>query len=554
MGGPEPDRAQFAFAPCPEMAGERRRHTVAIVGAGPVGLTAAVDLALHGVQVVLIDGRSDLSDGSRAICWAKRSLEICDRLGIGQQLVDQGVTWNEGEVFHGDRLIYSFNLAPEPDHNRPAFVNLQQFHFEQRMIERAHELPLIDLRWRHQAGGVTVFDDHAEVRAETPGGGYTLECDWLLACDGVRSSIRESLGLDFAGRVFQDRFLITDIRMEVDFPAVRRFWFDPTFFDGQSTLLHKQADGVWRVDMQLGWEADPEEEQKPERVIPRLKRMLGDIEFEIAWTSVYTFTCRRMEKFRHGRVFFVGDSAHVVSPFGARGGNGGLQDADNLVWKLALVTSGGAPEALLDTYDGERIPATDENILNSTRSTDFMTPKSKVSSVFRNAVLDLARAHEFARRLVNSGRLSTPATYVGSPLNTGDTDSFERGPPPGAPAIDAPLAKPGVADERLWLLDHLGNDFVLLAFDDGETDWTRREAELASCRPPIRLLLIGGSDAAADNTDYALVDRWGMAADRYDGAPGACYLMRPDQHVAGRWRRCAMAEIEGALNRALARN
>ena len=407
----------------------------------PDVITVVVDLALHGVPVVVIDSKSNVSDGSRAICWAKRSLEICDRLGIGEQLVDQGITWNEGEVFHGDQLIYSFNLLPEPDHHRPAFINLQQFYFEQRAIERAQTLPQIDLRWQHRASGVAVFDDHVAVAVDTPEGSYTLECDWLLACDGVRSSIRRSIGLDFEGRVFQDRFLISDIRMEADFPAVRRFWFDPTFFDGQSTLLHKQADGVWRVDMQLGWEADPDEERKPERVIPRLRRMLGDIEFEIVWTSVYTFACRRMEQFRHGRIFFVGDSAHVVSPFGARGGNGGLQDADNLVWKLALVANGAAPEALLESYDHERIPATDENILNSTRSTDFLTPKSKVSQTFRDAVLDLARHHEFARRLVNSGRLSMPATYWDSPLNTPDADSFEHGPPPGSPAVDAPVSR-----------------------------------------------------------------------------------------------------------------
>jgi 3-(3-hydroxy-phenyl)propionate hydroxylase len=547
-----PDSAQFAFTPCPELAGEQRRYPVAIVGAGPVGLTAAVDLALHGVPVVVIDGKSDVSDGSRAICWAKRSLEICDRLGVGEQLVDQGVTWNEGEVFHGDQLIYSFNLLPEPDHHRPAFINLQQFHFEQRMIERAQTLPGIDLRWQHQAGDVALFDDHVEVAVDTPEGGYTLECDWLLACDGVRSSIRRAIGLDFEGRVFQDRFLISDIRMEVDFPAVRRFWFDPTFFDGQSTLLHKQADGVWRVDMQLGWDADPEQEQNPERVIPRVQRMLGDIDFEIVWTSVYTFTCRRMERFRHGRIFFVGDSAHVVSPFGARGGNGGLQDADNLVWKLALVTGGGAPEALLDSYDAERIPATDENILNSTRSTDFMTPKSKVSQTFRDAVLDLARHHEFARRLVNSGRLSTPATYWNSALSTADADTFEQGPPPGAPAVDAPVSIADAAEERGWLIDQLGNDFVLLAFDDGETDWQRLQTDLAGLQPAVRLLRIVRRDDTAG--DGAVIDQWGIAAHRYDGAPGSGYLIRPDQHVAARWRACRTANIADALDRALAKH
>ena len=547
-----PASAQFAFAPCPELTGEHRRHAVAIVGAGPVGLTAAVDLALHGVAVVVIDGKSAVGDGSRAICWAKRSLEICDRLGIGDQLVGQGVTWNEGEVFHGDELIYSFNLLPEPDHRRPAFINLQQFHFEQRMIERAQGLPQIDLRWQHQAGDVSVSDDHVEVRVETPGGDYTLECDWLLACDGVRSTVRNSLGLDFTGRVFQDRFLISDIRMHAEFPAVRRFWFDPTFFDGQSTLMHKQADGVWRVDMQLGWDADPEEEQKPERVIPRLRRMLGDIEFEIVWTSVYTFACRRMEQFRDGRVFFVGDSAHVVSPFGARGGNGGLQDADNLAWKLALVTNGVAPEALLESYDSERIPATDENILNSTRSTDFMTPKSRVSGIYRDAVLDLARTHEFARRLVNSGRLSTPATYWDSPLNTGDSDLFEGGPPPGAPAIDAPVSTPDAPDERRWLINQFGNDFVLLAFDDDQTDWQRLQADLTQLTPAVRLIRICQPDNA--HNDGAVIDQWGLAAFRYDGAPGTGYLIRPDQHIAARWRRCRTPDIRSALDRALANN
>jgi hypothetical protein len=142
--------------------------------------------------------------------------------------------------------------------------------------------------------------------------------------------------------------------------------------------------------------------------------MLGpDREFELEWVSVYTFQCRRMQKFRHGRVLFVGDAAHQVSPFGARGANSGIQDTDNLVWKLKLVMEGLAPESLLDSYSEERVAAADENLLNSTRSTDFITPKSQVSKDFRNAVLGLAREHAFARTLVNSGRLSVPAHLTG---------------------------------------------------------------------------------------------------------------------------------------------
>ena len=191
--------------------------------------------------------------------------------------------------------------------------------------------------------------------------------------------------------------------MDVDFPIERRFWFDPPFNKGQSALLHKQPDGVWRIDLQLGWDIDKEEEKKKENVIPRLKAMLGEeLNFNLEWVSIYTFQCMKMEKFKHGRILFAGDSAHQVSPFGARGANSGVQDADNLCWKLKLVLDGSSPETLLDTYDYERVLAADENILNSSRSTDFITPKSKASMRFRNAVLELSEKYEFARPLVNS--------------------------------------------------------------------------------------------------------------------------------------------------------
>ena len=238
-----------------------------------------------------------------------------------------------------------------------------------------------------------------------------MHADWLIAADGARSPIRNMLGLECEGQVFHDRFLIADIAMRSGFPAERRFWFDPPFHRNQSALLHRQADDVWRVDFQLGWDADPEEEKKPERIVPRIRAMLGDdAQFEIEWASVYTFQCRRMRSFRHGRVLFAGDAAHLVSPFGARGANSGIQDADNLAWKLELVLAGQAPERLLDSYDAERAYAADENIRHSTRSTDFITPKSEVSRTFRDAVLGLAKRYPFARALVNSGRLSLPAT------------------------------------------------------------------------------------------------------------------------------------------------
>ena len=305
---------------------------------------------------------------------------------------------------------------------------------------------LLEIRWKNKVTNVSQKSDHVEISIETPEGEYALNADYAIAADGARSPVRSYLGLESKGRVFRDRFLIADVKMKAAFPAERWFWFDPPFHPNQSVLLHREADDVWRIDFQLGWDADPEQEKKPENVIPRVRALLGEgVDFDLEWVSVYTFACMRMEKFRHGRVFFAGDAAHGVSPFGARGANSGVQDADNLCWKLALVLRGEASDALLDTYGEERELAADENILNSTRSTDFITPKNHASRIFRDAVLSLAKEHTFARRLVNSGRLSLPSTYLASSLNTPDTATFEGAMCPGAPASDGPVLQIGRA-------------------------------------------------------------------------------------------------------------
>ena len=335
-------RQAFAYTTAPELTtSQRTRRPVIVVGAGPIGLCAAIDLAQHGVPVLLLDEDSKLSEGSRAICFAKRTLEILDRLGVGERCVEQGVVWSLGKVFLRERMLYQFDLLPESGHRRPAFINLQQYYLEQHLIERLSELQPIEARWRSKVVGVASHDDHVAVTVETPDGRYEVECDYLLACDGSRSPIRSMLGLEARGQVFRDRFLIVDVKMEAAFPAERWFWFDPRFHPDQSVLLHKQADNVWRIDFQLGWDADPELEKRPERVMPRIRAMLGEERaFALEWVSMYTFRCQRMQRFRHQRVFFVGDSAHQVSPFGARGANSGIQDTDNLAWKLALVLRG----------------------------------------------------------------------------------------------------------------------------------------------------------------------------------------------------------------------
>jgi 3-(3-hydroxy-phenyl)propionate hydroxylase len=537
-------RCVFDYAPA---TGDAKRHSVIVVGAGPVGLATAIDLAQQGIPVVLLDDDNKLSAGSRAICFAKRTLEIFDRLQCGQRMVDKGVSWNVGRVFMRDEEVYEFNLLPEQGHQRPAFINLQQYYVEGYLHERAQELPNIDLRWRSKVVGLVQHPDHVALTVETPDGEYVLEGQYLVAADGAKSATRQLLSLESHGRVFRDRFLIADVKMTADFPTERWFWFDPPFHPGQSVLLHRQPDDVWRIDFQLGWDADPTLETQPERVIPRIQALLGkDTQFELEWVSIYTFCCLRMDDFRHGRVLFAGDSAHGVSPFGARGANSGIQDADNLAWKLRLVIEGKAPDALLDTYAREREYAADENILNSTRATDFITPKSAVSRLFRDAVLQLSKAFPFARKLVNSGRLSMPSVYGDTALNTPDSDVFSAAMRPGSPALDAPVRVQG---EAKWLLWQTGNEFTGLYFAGAENDAEKlRELEmLTGDRIPVQTLVVAPAGQAQPGM---LEDVDGVLAARYDARPGTLYLLRPDQHVCARWRYVDAEAVRAAVARA----
>lgn len=504
----------------PHPGAAREALPVVVVGAGPVGLAMALDLGRRGHRVVVLSQLDFVAAGSKAICFAKRSLDIFDRLGVGDAITGKGVIWNVGKVFWGDREepVFQFDMLPVKNQKRPGFINIQQYHVEDRLIEALAALPNVEVRWGHRLTGIVPNDAGSQIAVETADGDYRIDADWAIACDGSKSAVREALGLDFDGRVFEDNFLIADIKMRGERPSERWFWFDPPFNPGQSALMHKQPDNVWRLDFQLGWNIDRAAAVQPENVDPLVRAMLGDdVEYEQEWYSVYTFQCRRMARFVHGRVVFAGDSAHLVSPFGARGCNGGMADVDNLGWKLDLILRGEADSGLLESYDAEAVMIADENILNSSRSTDFMTPKSAASRIVRDAVLELASEVEFARPFINSGRLSTAVALLDSSLSTPDHEAWAgAGIAPGYPALDAPLFDG-------WLLERL-DDFTLLV--DGPA-------------PAIEGITV--IEAGGDNQ---------ILRQRYAMEPGTAYLIRPDQYVCARWRHADAASIRAALARA----
>lgn len=517
-------RVHKEFGPTPVAApGGRQEARVAVVGAGPVGLAMALDLGRRGHEVVVLTRLDFVQQASKAICFSKRTMDIFDRLGVAEAVMAKGLTWEVGKIFWRGEPdpVYRYDTRPMKDQKRPGFINIQQYYVEEFLIDALALLPNVEIRWGHKVEAVAAMNDGVEVAVAAAGGTYHLKAEWLIACDGARSTVRRALGLDFEGRAFEDNFLIADIRMTHEMPTERWFWFDPPFNPGQSALMHKQPDGVWRLDFQLGRDVDRAAATRPENVEPYIRAMLGeDVAFEQEWYSVYTFECRRMRRFLHGRTIFAGDAAHLVSPFGARGCNGGFADVDNLGWKLDLMLKGAAGEALLETYNDETTAMAEENLTHSNRSTDFLAPRTVASRQLRDAVLELARDHAFARPLVNSGRPSTAFRYEGSRLSTPDADDWANGVAPGGPVTDAPHGGG-------WLLESLGDDFVLLA-----RGWK------GAAPAGLRLVEVGEGDA--------------LAIDRLDLDEGAAYLVRPDQYVAARWKSARAEEVEAAYARARA--
>ncbi|MEX2495196.1 MAG: FAD-dependent monooxygenase [Woeseia sp.] len=546
---------KFDFVRPPEMAGESDRHRVAVAGAGPVGLAAAIELARRGIRCVLLDEKDTLNNGSRAICVSRNSFETLQQLGVAARFENKALGWTRGRCYYRDKLIYRLEM-PHSDQDRylPMY-NIQQQYIEQYLAERAAEFAdMIDLRWQSAVTDVANGEGEVRLTVATPEGEYVLRSDYLLAADGAASRIRKTLGLRLAGENLPGRYVIADVRMDHDFPTERRSFFESEANPESTILVHRQPDDIWRVDWQLRPSEQADEAIAEDNVRARVQAILNMLghagPWELEWWSIYTANTLCLDDYRHGRVLFIGDAAHIVPIFGVRGLNNGFDDAMNAAWKLAYVLDGQAGEELLDSFTAERRGATLDVFRNAGKSSRFMTPPTRGYAVMRKAVLQLALTQEFARRFADP-RQVVPYTYSGSPLTSyrHRDREFTGGIKAGSAAMNRKAGNGG------FLLDYLGLGFKGLYFVERETipsDILKLSGRLAAIDSNFSLLAISRK-SLLQNAVTVIVDGEGRIFDAYAANDGSFYLLRPDRHVAARWLAARADEIEDALSTALSR-
>jgi 3-(3-hydroxy-phenyl)propionate hydroxylase len=527
----------YPFVPPPELAGgKRRRYPIVIVGGGLSGLTLACDLANRGVDSVLLDEDDTIGvrgASSRGIVYAQKTLEVFAHLGTYPRIREKGITWSEGKTLAGHDVVYAFNLQSASASEQPPFINLQQFYIEWFLVDRILALGRCDLRWKNRVTKVTQAAECATVAVETPAGTYTLEAEWLIDATGVNSPIRQGFGLETHTSRIVDRWCITDVRFKEYFPTERWTWVEAPFNENRAVWQHLMGDDVWRLDYQMAGDCDPEYVSRREVAEERLRAHLGDIEFELVWVGPYAYRDHLLDDFRLGRVFFIGDAAHVVSPFGARGGNSGIQDSYNLAWKLALVTKRQAPQSLLDTYNAERQPAARQNLEVTSRTSRFLAPQSPAERTLRSAAIGLAREYAFARTLVNTGRMSVGNPYPDSRAVTGA----------GWAVQNVPITLPdGSRSTLVALAQAVGTAFIGILYAPTRGHDVASFAQLEATGLPYRFFVCGPG---------GIGDPDGKLKSVLKAEPDTFALIRPDLYLAALVPNASAAQAEACLRKAL---
>jgi 3-(3-hydroxy-phenyl)propionate hydroxylase len=529
---------------------------VVIAGAGPIGLVTALALARHGVRSVVLEAERQVSEGSRAIAFTRRSMEILQQVGVAQRITESGLPWNCGNSFYRGQRVFRMENPHDPDDRFFPLINIQQQYIEQYLADACAASPLIELRWGNRLLSLTQDANGATLEVDTAEGPYALKADWLVAADGARSAVRTLMNLKLEGASYEGKFVIADICVDLPLPTERLAFFDPAWNPGNTILMHREPHGLWRLDYQLPPGETPEQALRPESLKARIDAQLAmighaGVPWEMDWCSVYSARALTLPDYVHGRVLFAGDAAHLLPIFGVRGANTGFQDAQALAWRLALVAKGVAGPSLLPSYSSERVAAAREIIDEAGKSTRFMTPPTRGFRLLRDAVLSLSLTQPFVGPLYH-WRTSRPHEYGTSPLNCTDDDNalFSAGPGHGAPPKNIALGP----DDHL--LDHLDHGFTLLIALDGAIFPDGLGAvvqELRGQGVPLRVIAVG-AHAPVPGADDTLADTDGHLRERYGLSVGGAYLLRPDQHVCARWLRLDAQRLRAALINAAGMN
>ena len=534
--------------------GPQPRHPVAIVGAGPAGMVTALELARHGVASVIVESELQVSQGSRAIVFTRRSMEILQQVGVADRMTQAGLPWRFGNSYYRGQRVFRMEAPHDPDDRFFPMLNIQQQFMEEFLWQACQDNPLIDFRWGNKVSRIEPQETFVRLEVDTPQGPYVLQSDWLVAADGGRSEIRSALNLKMEGASYEGFFVIADIKVNLPLPTERLAFFDPAWNPGNTILMHREPHGIWRLDYQLPPGETPEQALQPASLKTRIDAQLAmighaDADWEMDWCSVYSARTLTLPDYVHGRVLFTGDAAHLLPIFGVRGANTAFQDAQSLGWHLAYVIKGLAGPRLLASFSTERVGAAREIIAEAGKSTRFMTPPSAGFRLLRDAVLSLSLTHDFVRPLYH-WRTSRPHAYTHSMLNSTDDDNalFTAGPAHGEPPQNIRLG------DNNHLLDHLGGGFDLLYFTEASALPAPLIAAAQQARGqgvPLRAVAVASAQAVV-GADLTLPDHDGHFRRRYGvTSDGAAYLLRPDQHICARWLSLDPERLKTALATAL---